>query len=63
MYWGLMEKHSQYIRAELEADGKSLKQVWEDLKEHFRSSCDIERIGYRLDLSDEKRIGKAKTIK
>ena len=60
MYWGLMETYSQYNRANLEKDGKSLKQIWEELKEQFRSSCDIERVGYRLDLADEKRIGKAK---
>lgn len=59
MYWNLMEKHSQYSRADLEKDGRSLKQNWEELKEQFRSSCDIERVGYRLDLADEKRIGKA----
>jgi len=59
MYWNLMEKHSQYCRADLEKDGKSLKQNWEELKEQFRSSCDIQRVGYRLDLADEKRIGKA----
>jgi len=59
MYWNLMEKHAQYSRADLEKDGKSLKQNWEELKEQFRSSCDIQRVGYRLDLADEKRIGKA----
>lgn len=63
MYWGLMETYSQYSRANLEKDGKSLKQIWEELKEQFRSSCDIERVGYRLDLADEKRIGKAKVDK
>ncbi len=31
-----------------------------ELKEQLRSACDIERIGYRLDLANEKRIGKAK---
>ncbi len=60
MYWELMEKYSQYSRENLEKDGKSLKQNWEELKEHLRSACDIKKIGYRLDLADEKRIGKAK---
>ena len=63
MYWELMGKYSQYSRADLEKEGKSLKQNWEELKEHLRSACDIERIGYRLDLADEKRIGKAKVIR
>ena len=63
MYWSLMEKYSQYNRDILEKDGKSLKRSWEDLKEQLRSECDIDRIGYRLNLADEKRIGKAKTVK
>lgn len=63
MYWNLMEKHSQYSREDLEKDGRSLKQNWGELKEQLRSACDIKRIGYRLDLVDEKRIGKAKVIK
>ncbi|MBQ8823502.1 MAG: 1-acyl-sn-glycerol-3-phosphate acyltransferase [Lachnospiraceae bacterium] len=62
MYWGLMEKYSQYSRADLEKEGKSVKQTWEELKELLRSACDIERIGYRLDLADEKRIGKARSL-
>lgn len=62
MYWGLMEKYSQYHREDLEKDGNSLKQNWDELKEQLRSTCDIERIGYRLDLVDEKRIGKAKVV-
>lgn len=62
MYWGLMEKYSQYHREDLEKDGNSLKQNWEDLKEQLRCACDIERIGYQLDLADEKRIGKAKVM-
>ena len=62
MYWGLMEQYSQYSRADLEKDGKSLKQNWDELKEQLRCACDIERIGYRLDLADEKRIGKAKVV-
>lgn len=63
MYWGLMEKYSQYNRVDLEKEGKSIKQNWEELKEQLRGACDIERIGYRLDLADEKRIGKAKVIR
>lgn len=62
MYWNLMEKYSQYSREELECDGINLRKKWEKLKEKLRSACDIQRIGYRLDLADEKRIGKAKVI-
>lgn len=62
MYWGLMEQYSQYCREDLERDGISLKQAWEELKEQLRKACDIDRIGYQLDLADEKRIGKAKVI-
>lgn len=62
MYWGLMEKYSQYCRKELEKDGKSFKQNWEELKEKLQRACDIERIGYKLNLADEKRIGKAKVV-
>ena len=62
MYWEMMEKFSQYRRTDLEKDGKSLKQNWEELKEQLRRACDIERIGYQLDLTDEKRIGKAKVV-
>ncbi len=54
IYWELMEKYSWYSRENLEKDGKSLRQNWEELKEQLRSACDIERIGYRLDLVDEK---------
>lgn len=62
MYWGLMELYSQYRRVDLEKEGISLKQSWEGLKEQLRRDCDIERIGYQLDLADEKRIGKAKVV-
>lgn len=38
----------------------SLAEQWSTLKEGLRSACDIERIGYRLNLAEEKQIGKAK---
>jgi len=56
----LMEKYSFYLRSELESDGISLKDKWIKLKEELVSACDIPRIGYKLDLKDEKYIGKAK---
>lgn len=63
MYWGLMERHSQYIRNELEKSGKPLWVQWREQVEQLRHACDIEKIDYRLDLADEKRIGKAKVVK
>lgn len=58
----LMEKYSTYDREILETE-KSLKEQWEELKEYFIRSCDIESTGYKLDLADEKKIGKAKVVK
>ena len=60
MKFSLMEKYSQYLRAELESCEKPLRKQWEELKETLVKDCDIPRIGYHLDLSDEKKIGKAK---
>lgn len=60
MYYLLMEKYSSYERTVLEADGLTLKEQWEMLKEELRSACDIPKIEYQLDLKDEKLIGKAK---
>ncbi|MGN0513616.1 MAG: hypothetical protein ACI4GD_04995 [Lachnospiraceae bacterium] len=37
-------------------------QQWEKLKCELQTVADIERIGYRLDLADEKKIGKAKVL-
>lgn len=62
MYWSLMEKYSTYYRDELESNGVSLYQQWAELKEQLRAACDIPSIVYRLDLADEKRIGKAKVL-
>lgn len=61
-YYELMEKYSSYIREELESNGYSLKEQWELLKKKLISDCDIEKIGYKLDLKDEKKIGKAKVV-
>lgn len=44
-------------------NGVPLKKQWELLKEELVRDCDIPRTGYRLDLADEKRIGKAKVAK
>ena len=62
MYYEVMEKYSSYCRRELEDNGYLLREQWEKEKEEFIRACDIERIGYRLDLADEKRIGKAKVM-
>ena len=61
-YYELMEKHSFYERSYLEKNNGSLKEQWEALKQELIADCDIEKIGYKLDLEDEKLIGKAKVI-
>lgn len=60
MYFALMEKYSSYKRAMLEEEGISLRVQWKTLGEGLCRACAIPRIGYRLNLTDEKRIGKAK---
>ncbi len=62
MYYMLMEKHSNYNREEIEKT-IDLRTQWEELKKELISDCDIENIGYRLDLADEKKIGKAKVVR
>ena len=61
-YYELMEKYSYHIRKDLESNGLTLKQQWENLKETVISACDIDKANYKLDLEDEKRIGKAKVV-
>ncbi len=60
IYYELMEKYSFYFRRELESDGTSLREKWIALKKELVDACAIPSIGYKLDLLDEKRIGKAK---
>lgn len=62
MKFTLMEKYSSYQRTELEEDGIPLGTKWEQLKETLINDCDIPRIGYHLDLADEKQIGKARVL-
>lgn len=57
----LMEKYSTYERGYLEEFGP-LKEQWKKLKKELVADCDITRINYKLDLSDEKLIGKCKVI-
>lgn len=61
-YYDLMEKYSSYKREDIEQT-KPLKQQWEELIEQLIRDCDIPRTGYKLDLNDEKVIGKAKVVK
>lgn len=63
MYYELMQKYSYHKRSDLESCGLTLKEQWELLKARLVAGCDIDRIGYKLDLRDEKRIGKAKVVK
>ena len=60
MYYNLMDKYSHYDRDELESNGLTLREQWEALKEELIAACSIQRVNYKLDLLDEKRIGKAK---
>jgi len=62
MYYELMEKYSTYDRKQLESNGKSLKEEWELLKKELIDDCDIPNINYKLDLQNEKLIGKAKVV-
>ena len=62
MYFEMMEKYSSYKRSELEVDGQTLLEQWHGLRSELIKACDIERIGYHLNLSDEKMIGKAKVV-
>ena len=58
-YYLLMEKYSNYSVSELEQNGLSLKEQWEELKKKLVAFCDIDAVSYKLDLSDEKDIGKS----
>lgn len=62
MYWDLMDKYSHYSREELEQDGITLREQWQLLKKQLVADCDIDKVGYKLDLQDEKLIGKAKVL-
>ncbi len=62
MLFQLMEKYSTYSRCELECRGKTVKKQWEVLKDNLVRDCDIPGINYRLDLAEEKKIGKAKVV-
>lgn len=58
-YFNLMSKYSSYSRGELEQKYGNIKEQWEKLKKELVSFCDIDSVGYKLDLTDEKKIGKA----
>ena len=62
IYYELMEKYSSYSRREIESEELTLKAKWEKLKEELLAFCDIDSVGYKLDLKDEKKIGKAKVM-
>lgn len=62
MLYNLMDTYSHYTREELEAGGITMKEQWEKAKAEKIAACDIPRTGYKLDLADEKLIGKAKVL-
>jgi len=62
MYYELLEKYSTYRRKKLEENGISLKEQWEQIKEKLIAFCNIDEVDYKLDLKDEKIIGKAPVV-
>ena len=59
-YYRLIEKYSSYKRKELEKSGQSMKQQNDAWIKHLLEVVEISRTGYKMDLLNEKRIGKAK---
>lgn len=51
----------EYI-GDLRIESSTLKEEWEKLKTELIAACDIKRINYKLDLDNEKLIGKAKVV-
>ncbi len=62
-YYKLIEKYSSYSRSHLEADGVSLKEKNAQWVNHLLEVCEIGHTGYRMDMLQEKRIGKARNKK
>ena len=62
VYFELMQKYSNYSRNYLERNEKKLKEQWLELKKQLVADCDIENTNYKLDLQNEKLIGKAKIL-
>lgn len=60
-YYRLIEKYSSYNRRELEKCGQSMKQQNDAWIKHLLEVVEIPRTGYKMDLLNEKRIGKAKS--
>ena len=62
-YYELMEKYSFYTNEYLRENNIDLREYWHQLKKELVAACDIPRINYKLDLKNEKLIGKAKVLK
>ena len=62
-YYRLIEKYSAYSRNELESSGVSLKKQNTKRVEQLLEVCEVPNIGYKMDMADEKRIGKARNKK
>ena len=62
-YYRLIEKYSTYKRKDLEADGVSLKKKNTAHIANLLKVCEIEHTGYKMDMAEEKLIGKAKNKK
>lgn len=62
-YYNLIEKYSSYNRKELESAGKTVHQQHELVKNEILKEVEIKTTGYKMDMADEKRIGKARNKK
>lgn len=58
----LMEKYSSYKKSDLLKNGISLENEWDKMKEKSTRGQDIERIGYKFSLEEEKLISKAPVL-
>ncbi len=62
-YYNLIEKYSSYNRRHLEADGISLKHQNDSWVQHLLKVVEIDHTGYKMNLTEEKKIGKARNKK
>ena len=62
-YYKLIEKYSAYNRSELESTEESLKQQNDNWIKHLLKVVEIDHTGYKMDMDEEKRIGKARNKK
>lgn len=59
-YYHLIEKYSSYNRSRLESTGKTVHRQHDRVKAEILREVEIKSTGYKMDMADEKRIGKAR---